>query len=69
MEAITKKTVSIEFQGKKYALSDDSTIADLLTRLGLPKDKVVRLQATRDGFVLISQFVIIDNRQFIIDIF
>ncbi|MGB9003083.1 MAG: hypothetical protein WCC52_04685 [Nitrosotalea sp.] len=54
METITKKTVSIEFQGKKYALSDDSTIEDLLTHLGLPKDKVVRLQATPDGFVLVS---------------
>ena len=38
MEAITKKTISIEFQGKKYALSDDSTIEDLLIHLGLPKD-------------------------------
>jgi hypothetical protein len=53
MEAITKKTVSIEFQGKKYALSDDSTVEDLLVHLGLPKDKVIRLQATRDGFVLV----------------
>lgn len=54
MEAITKKTISIEFQGRKYALSDDSTIEDLLIHLGLPKDKVIRLQATPDGFVLVS---------------
>ncbi len=54
MEAITKKSISIEFQGKKYALSDDSTIEDLLVHLGLSKDKVIRLQATRDGFALIS---------------
>lgn len=55
METITKKTVSIEFQGKKYALSDDSTIEDLLIHLGLPKDKTVKLQAKSDGFVLILQ--------------
>ncbi|MGI0047282.1 MAG: hypothetical protein ACREBB_08855 [Nitrosotalea sp.] len=55
METITKKTVSVEFQGKKYALQDDSTIADLLTQLGLPKDKAVRLQATKDGFVLVCK--------------
>ncbi len=54
METITKKTVSIEFQGKKYALSDDSTVEDLLVHLGLPKNKVIRLQATQDGFILIS---------------
>jgi len=54
MEAITKKTTSIEIQGKKYALSDDSTIEDLLIHLGLPKDKVIKLQAAPDGFVLIS---------------
>jgi sulfur carrier protein ThiS len=54
MEAITKKSVSIEFQGEKYALSDDSTIEDLLVHLGLPKDKVIRLRVTRDGFIMIS---------------
>jgi sulfur carrier protein ThiS len=55
MEAVTKKTISIEFQGKKYALQDDSTIADLLDYLGLPKGKTVRLQSKSDGFVLILQ--------------
>ncbi|MGI0087461.1 MAG: hypothetical protein ACREBI_05820 [Nitrosotalea sp.] len=54
METITKKTVSIEFQGKKHVLSDDSTVEDLLVYLGLPKDSVIKLQATHDGFVLIS---------------
>ncbi len=54
MEAITKKSISIEFQGEKYALSDDSTIEDLLVYLGLPKGKVIRLRTTKDGFILIS---------------
>ncbi len=53
MEALTKKTVSIEFEGKKYVLQDDSTIEDLLVQLGLPKDTTIRLQVSKDGFVLI----------------
>ena len=53
LEAITKKTISIEFQAKKYALSDDMTIEDLLIDLGLPKDKTITLKTTEDGFVLI----------------
>ena len=52
MEALTKKTVSIEFQGKKYALPDDATMEDLLAQLDLPKDGTVRLQVTKDGFIL-----------------
>jgi sulfur carrier protein ThiS len=54
METLTKKTVSIEFQGRKYALPDDATLEDLLTQLGLPKENMVRLQVTKDGFVLLS---------------
>lgn len=53
METVTKKTISVEFQGKKYALQDDSTIDDLLTYLGLPKGQAVRLEAKNNGFVLI----------------
>ena len=52
MEALTKKTVSIEFEGRKYALQDHNTVEDLLVLLGLPKDKTVRLQVSKDGFVL-----------------
>ena len=55
METITKKTISVEFQGKKYALQDDSTIEDLLTHLGLPKGKTVRLESKNEGFLLILQ--------------
>jgi len=53
MEALTKKTVSVEFEGKKYALQDDMTIEEFLIDLGLPKDKTVRLKITKDGFVLV----------------
>ncbi|NHI03709.1 hypothetical protein DYY67_0779 [Candidatus Nitrosotalea sp. TS] len=42
METITKKTVSIEFQGKKYTLQDDSTIDDFLMYLRLPKDQACK---------------------------
>jgi sulfur carrier protein ThiS len=52
MEALTKKTILIEFEGKKYTLPDDATVEDLLTRLGLPKENSVRLQVTKDGFIL-----------------
>ncbi len=53
MEAVTKKTVTIEFEGKKFALVDDSTIEDLLVQVGLPKDTPVRLKVTPEGFVLV----------------
>lgn len=55
METVTRKTISVEFQGKKYALQDDATISDLLAYLGLPKDRPVRLEAKSGGFVLILQ--------------
>jgi len=54
MEALTKKTVTVEFEGKKYALQDDATVEDLLVQLGLPKDKQVRFQVTKEGFVLLA---------------
>ena len=57
MEALTKKTVSVEFEGKKYALENDMTIEEFLMDLGLPKDKPVVLKSTKDGF-----FLKIDNR-------
>jgi hypothetical protein len=53
LEVLTKKTVSFEFEGKKYALSDDITIEEFLIDLGLPKDKTVTLKTTKDGFVLV----------------
>ena len=53
MEALTKKTVTVEFEGKKYALQEDMTIEEVLMDLGLPKDKTVRLKITKDGFVLV----------------
>jgi hypothetical protein len=53
LEVITKKTVLIEFEGKKYALLDDMTIEEFLIDLGLPKDKPVTLRTTKDGFVLV----------------
>lgn len=52
MEAITKKRISIEFEGAEYLLPDDSTVEDLLVRLGLPRDTPVRLQSRNGGFVL-----------------
>jgi len=53
METLTKRTVTIEFEGKKYALQEDITIEDFLTNLGLPKDMPVRLKITKDGFILV----------------
>ena len=51
MEALIKKTISIEFEGKKYALSDDMTVEEFLIDLGLPKDRMITLKKTKDGFV------------------
>ena len=53
MEVLTKKTVSIEFEGKKYALADDVTIEEFLIDMGLPKEKTITLRPTKDGFVII----------------
>jgi hypothetical protein len=53
MEALTKKTISIEFEGKKYVLQDDITMEEFLVDVGLPKDKTVTLKITKDGFVLV----------------
>jgi sulfur carrier protein ThiS len=53
MEVLTKKTVTIEFEGKKYAVSEDTTIEDFLVDQGLPKDMTLRLKITKDGFVLV----------------
>ena len=53
MEAITKKTVTVEFKGTNYAFQEDSTMADMIEHLGLPKDKPVRLQSKGNGFVLV----------------
>jgi hypothetical protein len=52
LEVLTKKTVSIEFEGKKYALQDDMTVEEFLLDLGLPKNKTINLKTTKDGFML-----------------
>ena len=55
MEAITKKTVTVEFDGKKFALQDDATIGSLLLQLGLAEDTPVHMKMTKEGFLLIPQ--------------
>ncbi|MDE1844221.1 MAG: hypothetical protein KGI10_02700 [Thaumarchaeota archaeon] len=55
MEAITKKTVSIEFAGKKHVLPDDITVGMILVHLGLPEDTPVRMTTTKEGFVIVPQ--------------
>ena len=55
METIIKKTVSIEFQGKRCTLSDDITIGMILVHLGLPEDTPVRMTTTKEGFLIIPQ--------------
>lgn len=54
MEVITKKTVSIEFDGKKYVLQSDDILEDFLAELGLPKDRPVKLRVQKDGFLLLA---------------
>ncbi len=52
METLTKKTVTIEFEGKKYALQDEMTLEEFLKDLGMPKNRTVTLKATKDGLAL-----------------
>jgi hypothetical protein len=55
METITKKTVSVEFDGKKYVLPDDVTLGMFLVQLGLSDETPVKMITTKEGFSLIPQ--------------
>jgi len=55
METITKKTVSVEFEGKRYVLPDQVTIAMFLREFGLSEDTPVKMIMTKEGFLLIPQ--------------
>jgi hypothetical protein len=55
METITKKTVSIEYEGKKHVLPDDVTVGMFLAQIGLPEDTPVIMKTTREGFMIIPQ--------------
>lgn len=55
METITKKTVSVEFEGKRYVLPDDVTIGMFLVQLGLSEDTPVKMTIAKEGFLLIPQ--------------
>ena len=61
METITKKTVSIEFEGKQYVLPDEVTISHFLVQLGLPEDTPVKMTVAKEGFLLVTQVKKIDN--------
>jgi hypothetical protein len=55
METITKKTVSVEFEGKTYVLPDEVTIGMFLVQLGLSEDTPVKMTITKEGFLLVPQ--------------
>jgi hypothetical protein len=55
METITKKTVSVEFEGKRYVLPDEVTIGMFLREFGLSEDTPVKMTMTKEGFLLIPQ--------------
>ncbi len=55
METITKKTVSVEFEGKRYVLPDEVTIGMFLAQLGLSEDTPVKMTMAKEGFVLVPQ--------------
>ncbi len=61
MENITKKIISVEFEGKRYVLPDDATIGMLLVQLGLPEDTSVNIKISKEGFLLIPQIKKIDD--------
>ena len=49
METISQKTVSIEFEGRKYIIQGDITLHDFLSNLGLSNKTPVILKSTKDG--------------------
>ena len=55
METITKKTVSVEFEGKRYVLPDEVTIGMFLREFGLSEDTPVKMTITKEGFLLVPQ--------------
>jgi hypothetical protein len=55
METITKKTVLVEFEGKRYVLPDDLTLGTFMIHLGLSENTPVKMIVTKDGFTLIPQ--------------
>ncbi len=55
METITKKTVSVEFEGERYVLPDEVTIGMFLVQLGLSEDTPVKMTITKEGFLLVPQ--------------
>lgn len=55
LETITKKTVSIEFEGKEYVLTDEITLDMFLAQLGLPQDMPILLKPAQNGFSLSSK--------------
>jgi hypothetical protein len=55
METITKKSVSVEFEGKRYVLPDEVTIGMFLREFGLSEDTPVKMTITKEGFLLVPQ--------------
>jgi len=55
METITKKTVSVEFEGKRHVLPDEVTMGMFLVQLGLSEDTPVKMTITKEGFLLVPQ--------------
>jgi hypothetical protein len=55
METIIKKTVSIEYLGTKYPVSDDLTVSSILAQIGFPEDTPVQMVPTKEGFIIIPQ--------------
>ncbi|MGQ0639000.1 MAG: hypothetical protein ACT4N1_06600 [Nitrososphaerota archaeon] len=49
METISQKTVSIEFEGRKYVIQGDITLHDFLSNLGLSSKNPITLKSTKEG--------------------
>lgn len=53
METISQKTVSIEFEGRKYVIQDDISLHEFLSNLGLSDKNPVVIKSTKDGGLLL----------------
>lgn len=53
MEAVSQKTISIEYEGKKYVIQGDITLHDFMTKLGVSSKNPIVLKSTKDGGLIL----------------
>ncbi|MEX1996017.1 MAG: hypothetical protein WD884_01400 [Nitrosopumilaceae archaeon] len=49
METISQKTVSIEFEGRKYVIQGNISLHEFLSNLGLSDKNPIIIKSTKNG--------------------